>query len=599
MNALQKVASDQVLPRPVRPEPVSGRPGSSGAPRDAFESLLGTPADTRRAAARPERANRVSSRNDQARPADDQKASHAETRRSRNAAERDSAPYAETRRSRDAAERDSAPYAETRRSRDAAERDGAPPENNATKTAALPATRQAKDGQPADTAEPEAAATAETAEIALAPEQAVQLEFLALVETTVVVAEGDAEPAVTGETEVKTEEAKDGGDGEEAAAVVTTEIATDVPADATATATPVAVALPTATPVDSQPIPTDDAAAELASVDPQAAAPAPAPADGTEPEAPADAAPAKVAPDTTKPEAAAKTAPTEAAASQKPAAAATAAAAAATAVTEAPAPKPQAERKTADAPKAKSEQPVAKPAGLHGSAGAVPQAAERIDAGDTKTPGAPQAKSAEAAPVMHAAPAEARNESTATPTAPAPAATAPVSASPPISPLGVVAPTLLPTLSQLTALRVERPAENAVPVAGLAVEIVARANEGSKRFEIRLDPPELGRIDVRLDVDQAGKVTSRLVVDRAETLDFLRRDAHQLERALQHAGLNTEGGLEFSLRDQSFANRDQSPRDGGNRSHLVIPEDEPAAAEAARRGYGRMIGLGGGVDIRV
>ena len=148
-------------------------------------------------------------------------------------------------------------------------------------------------------------------------------------------------------------------------------------------------------------------------------------------------------------------------------------------------------------------------------------------------------------------------------------------------------------------MRVEAGADNAVPIAGLAVEIVARAQDGSKRFEIRLDPPELGRIDVRLDVDQAGKVTSRLVVERAETLDLLRRDAPQLERALQHAGLNTEGGLEFSLRDQSFANRDQSRATARHTSRLIIPEDEAVAAEAARRGYGRMIGLGGGVDIRV
>src|SRR5262249_35481774 len=48
-----------------------------------------------------------------------------------------------------------------------------------------------------------------------------------------------------------------------------------------------------------------------------------------------------------------------------------------------------------------------------------------------------------------------------------------------------------------------------VPVAGLAVEIAARAQAGRNRFEIRLDPPELGRIDVRLDVDASGQVTSR------------------------------------------------------------------------------------------
>ncbi len=136
-----------------------------------------------------------------------------------------------------------------------------------------------------------------------------------------------------------------------------------------------------------------------------------------------------------------------------------------------------------------------------------------------------------------------------------------------------------------------------MPVAGLAVEIVSRAMDGHRRFEIRLDPPELGRIDVRLDVDHGGKVTSRLMVERADTLDLLRRDAPQLERALQHAGLNTEGGMEFSLRDQNSANRDQAPREIA--AHLIVPDDETVAAEAARRGYGRMIGLGGGIDIRV
>jgi flagellar hook-length control protein FliK len=153
----------------------------------------------------------------------------------------------------------------------------------------------------------------------------------------------------------------------------------------------------------------------------------------------------------------------------------------------------------------------------------------------------------------------------------------------------------LQTLWQPAAQRADS-TESTIPISGLAVEIVSRAQDGMRRFEIRLDPPELGRIDVRLDVDRGGNVTSRLTVERAETLDLLRRDAPQLERALQHAGLNTEGGLQFSLRDQSFANRDQTQQ---NAATLIVPDDEPAAADAARRGYGRLIGLGGGVDIRV
>ena len=76
----------------------------------------------------------------------------------------------------------------------------------------------------------------------------------------------------------------------------------------------------------------------------------------------------------------------------------------------------------------------------------------------------------------------------------------------------------------------------AIPLAGVPIEIASKALAGKNRFEIRLDPPELGRIEVRLDVDHDGNVTSRLTVDRADTLDLLRRDASGLERALAGCG---------------------------------------------------------------
>lgn len=138
----------------------------------------------------------------------------------------------------------------------------------------------------------------------------------------------------------------------------------------------------------------------------------------------------------------------------------------------------------------------------------------------------------------------------------------------------------------------------AVPVSGLAVEIVAQAHAGKNRFEIRLDPPELGRIDVRLDVDRDGNVTSRLVVDRVETLDLLRRESSQLERALQQAGLKTsDSALEFSLRGHAFGRDQSAPEQQGSR--LVVADENAAPIEALRQGYGRHLGLGRGIDIRV
>lgn len=143
-------------------------------------------------------------------------------------------------------------------------------------------------------------------------------------------------------------------------------------------------------------------------------------------------------------------------------------------------------------------------------------------------------------------------------------------------------------------------ADVGVPMDGLAVEIAARSKDGQNRFEIRLDPPELGRISVQLDVDASGNVVSRLVADRADTLDLLRREAPTLERALQSAGLKTDGGLEFSLRDHSFGRgQDSHAADRRDVPNAAAGDDDRSPVEAMQRRYIRLAGFGGGVDIHV
>jgi len=169
---------------------------------------------------------------------------------------------------------------------------------------------------------------------------------------------------------------------------------------------------------------------------------------------------------------------------------------------------------------------------------------------------------------------------------------------------GLIAPTVLTTAAAPAAAPSTTATPAAIPIAGLAVEIAAHARAGKNRFEIRLDPPELGRIDVRLDVDRDGKVTSRLVVDRAQTLDILRRDAPELERSLQQAGLKTgDNALQFSLRDQGgFGSQNPYSNNGSpaNAAHVVIPDRDMAPVEtAAAAGYGRAVGTSTGLDIRV
>jgi flagellar hook-length control protein FliK len=157
------------------------------------------------------------------------------------------------------------------------------------------------------------------------------------------------------------------------------------------------------------------------------------------------------------------------------------------------------------------------------------------------------------------------------------------------------------TPSATAQLTVTNAAQNAtVPLSGLAMQIAASAKSGKSRFEIRLDPAELGRIDVRIDVDRNGQVTSHLTVERPETLSMLRQDANQLQRALDNAGLSTgNGGLQFSLRDQSQSGQNNNGQSNPNAHRLIVAEEDSVPAAAAGRSYGRATGALGGVDIRV
>lgn len=161
-------------------------------------------------------------------------------------------------------------------------------------------------------------------------------------------------------------------------------------------------------------------------------------------------------------------------------------------------------------------------------------------------------------------------------------------------------PTTAPAVpaSQLTAAIAT---SVAVPLNGLAVQIAATAQSGRSRFEIRLDPAELGRIDVRLDVDRHGQVTSHLVVEKPETLAMLRQDAPQLQRALEDAGLKTgNNGLQFSLRDQSSSgNQNGDNHSNRNTQHLIVGDADSLPAAVVGKSYGPSTGSARGLDIRV
>ncbi|MEJ8472733.1 flagellar hook-length control protein FliK [Roseibium algae] len=101
--------------------------------------------------------------------------------------------------------------------------------------------------------------------------------------------------------------------------------------------------------------------------------------------------------------------------------------------------------------------------------------------------------------------------------------------------------------------------------AQVAGAIARNAQNGQTRFQMRLDPAELGRIDVHMKMASDGSVQAHLIVERPETLDLFMRDQRGLEKALESAGLNTDSNsLQFSLQDQGGQQFASSQDDQGD-----------------------------------
>jgi flagellar hook-length control protein FliK len=159
-----------------------------------------------------------------------------------------------------------------------------------------------------------------------------------------------------------------------------------------------------------------------------------------------------------------------------------------------------------------------------------------------------------------------------------------------------------PSVSEVAAKSAQQQAQSlpATAIPQIASEFASKAKRGATRFEIRLDPPELGRIDVRIDVDKDGRVTSRLMIEKTETLDLLKADQRALERALHDAGFKSEqNSLSFSLKDDRG---NQAKFDEQRQASSQFPpgetEEEPVR-HVADSAYRAALRGPGGLDLRV
>jgi len=137
----------------------------------------------------------------------------------------------------------------------------------------------------------------------------------------------------------------------------------------------------------------------------------------------------------------------------------------------------------------------------------------------------------------------------------------------------------------------------------VTVHVSKAAVDGIDHINVQLNPPELGHVEVRMEIGPSGHFSAVFSADRPQTADMLQRNAHELTRSLQDAGVRTDAGsLSFNLRGQNQqgtpgwaggfagnAGRTSTP------SWSNVPDEAPApAAIYANSGVGT-----NRVDIRV
>jgi len=134
----------------------------------------------------------------------------------------------------------------------------------------------------------------------------------------------------------------------------------------------------------------------------------------------------------------------------------------------------------------------------------------------------------------------------------------------------------------------------------VSVKITKALQAGQDRITIRLNPAELGRVEVKMELTHDGRTTAIVTADNRDTLDLLRRDSSDLQKALEEGGLQlSDGDLTFNLRGeegQMAEDGDGGPAKGGEEEELAdeFVDTEPEIIVAHEGG----VLINGRLDVR-
>ena len=133
----------------------------------------------------------------------------------------------------------------------------------------------------------------------------------------------------------------------------------------------------------------------------------------------------------------------------------------------------------------------------------------------------------------------------------------------------------------------------------VSVKITKALQAGNDRINIQLRPAEMGRVEVKIELAHDGRLTAVVAADRQETLDVLRRDSAELQRALEEAGMHLDSDdLAFNLRGQEGQGEGGPGSGSGGPNDGELAENDLDAEIAAEAAAHRDIISDSRIDVR-
>ncbi len=133
----------------------------------------------------------------------------------------------------------------------------------------------------------------------------------------------------------------------------------------------------------------------------------------------------------------------------------------------------------------------------------------------------------------------------------------------------------------------------------ISVKITKALQAGTDRISIQLRPAELGRVDVKMEITHDGRVMTVVTAEKQDTLDLLRRDSSELQRALAEAGLQS-GDMEFNLKGQDKQTAEGENGDGNANPNVKADAEEQLSQndDGVMNAWESGIFMNGRIDMR-